>query len=103
MPKRFYVTRQRVGGRLVTRRFMKQSGGALLPFDKIGAFGKDIFDKAYNYVDSHAGKEIAAVVDNLKDAGRNLLNSGRDDIFNEIDKRISKLTAKSGTGVRTFN
>jgi hypothetical protein len=84
MPRHYVRTRKIAGGGF--RHYTE--GGALINSSKI----KDWMNGAANYVKSKAGPQVDGIVENGKDLFVNVIQAGKDDIFNEINKRLNGLS-----------
>jgi len=73
-------------------------GGALIDKKKI----KKYIEGAYDFVKSKAGEQIMSAIDSGKQALGNVIHASKEEIFNEINKKIGNLTfiPKTGSGVR---
>lgn len=96
-----HMKKRLINGRPVFTRYV-QVGSGFFSIDNM----KKYLKKGAELALPHVSKLLTGVIDNniKSEPIRNIVNSANDNVFKEIEKRMSALTAKtSGSGIKFFN
>lgn len=96
-----YIQKKIVGGRVVYHRKMIR-GGSILDIDQLKRLGKNVYNTVASYVKDSSGDKISDLIDAGKELTYSVAKKSRDDLFDEIDRRLNSLQVKKGGSIKYF-